>query len=146
MMNMKSRFAGIMLLTCLMSAALGTTVPDSPLVPFHANFHLDRKGIGSGRIVFSLEKTAEGGYVYRSELRPTGLASFFISLVTQTSHFQVVDGQLRAGTYEFKQTGGQSDSETIQFDWGKKVGITDRDEHPRRKTAITPEISDTQLI
>jgi len=146
MIKMKSRLAGILLLTGLMTATAGATAPDSPLVPFQANFHMDRKGIGSGRLVFALEKVADGGYVYSSELHPTGLASFFIKLVTQTSYFQVVSGRLQAGTYEFKQTGGQADFETIKFDWDKKFGIVDRDGKPRRKTAITPEVSDTQLI
>src|SRR5579859_359110 len=146
MMKLKSCVAGILILTGLMGAAAGAQGSEGPLVPFRANFHLDRKGIGSGRLIFTLEKAVDGGYVYRSELHPTGLAALFISLVTQTSDFQVVDGQLRAGTYEFKQTGGQSDSETIKFDWSEKVGITDRDGKPRRKTEITPGVSDTQLI
>jgi len=146
MMKMKSRLAGILLLTGLATAAVATPAPDSPLVPFQANFHMDRKGIGSGRLVFALQKASDGGYVYSSELHPTGLAAFFIKLVTQTSGFQVVDGHLRAGSYEFKQTGGQTDAETIKFDWDKKVGIVDRDGKPQRKTAITPEVSDTQLI
>lgn len=143
---MKSRLAGILLLAAFMSAAAGAQATDSPLVPFRANFHMDRKGIGSGNLVFALEKAADGGYVYRSELHPTGLAAFFIKLVTQTSNFQVVDGELRAGTYEFRQTGGQTDSETIKFDWNRKAGITDREGKPCRKTVITAGVSDTQLI
>jgi hypothetical protein len=146
MMKMKSLIAGLLLMASVMPAAVGASTPESPLVPFKANFSMDRKGLGSGRLVFALEKAADGGYVYSSELHPIGLASLFIKLVTQASEFQVVDGQLRAGTYVFKQTGGQTDSETIKFDWDKKVGIVDRDGKPRRKTAITPGVSDTQLI
>src|ERR1700685_3085804 len=107
---MKSRIAGSLLLAGLMAAAAGAQAADSPLTPFHADFHLDRKGFGSGRLTFSLEKTADG-YAYKSDLHPSGLAALVISEVTQTSNFRVVGGELQAGTYDFKQTGGQTDSE-----------------------------------
>jgi hypothetical protein len=142
---MKSRIAATLLLTGSMLIALGAQAADSPLTPFHADFHMDRKGLGSGRLVFSLDKTASG-YVYKSELHPSGIAALFISLATQSSDFKVVDGGLQAGTYDYKQTGGQSDAETIQFDWDKKVGVTDRQGKPQQKKPITPGISDIQLI
>jgi hypothetical protein len=145
MLKMNSRIAGPLLLAGLMAAATGAQAADSPLTPFHADFHLDRKGIGSGRLTFSLGKTADG-YAYKSDLHPSGLAALLISEVTQTSSFKVVDGQLQAGTYEFKQTGGQTDSETIQFDWAKKVAVTDREGKPQQKRPLTPGMSDTQLI
>jgi hypothetical protein len=141
---MRTHVAGMLLFAGLMSAA-GAQAADSPLVPFHADFHLDRVGLGSGDLSFSLEK-ADGGFVYRSELHPTGLAALVISQVTQVSSFKVVDGKLQADTYDFKQTGRQTDSETIKFDWKKENGVTDREGKAQRKTPITPGVSDTQLI
>ncbi len=142
---MKSRIAGSLLLAGLMAAAAGAQAADSPLTPFHAGFHLDRKGLGSGQLTFSLEKTADG-YAYKSDLHPSGLAALVIREVTQVSSFKVVDGQLQAGTYDYKQTGGQTDSETIQFDWDKKVAVTDREGKPQQKKPITAGMSDVQLI
>jgi hypothetical protein len=142
---MNSRIAASLLLAGLMAAAAGAQAADSPLTPFHADFHLDRKGLGSGQLTFSLEKTADG-YAYKSDLHPSGLAALVIREVTQVSSFRVVDGQLQAGTYDYKQTGGQTDSETIQFDWDKKVAVTDREGKPQQKKPITAGMSDIQLI
>ncbi|HEY1774303.1 MAG TPA: DUF3108 domain-containing protein [Gammaproteobacteria bacterium] len=142
---MNPRIAGTLLLAGLMVGAAGAQAADSPLVPFHADFHLNRKGLGSGNLTFSLEKTADG-YAYKSDLHTTGLAALAVREVTQTSSFRVVGGQLQAGTYDYKQTGNMTDSETIQFNWDKKSALTDREGKPQQKSHIAPGMSDTQLI
>ena len=113
---------------------------------FHADYDLERDGLGSAHSVFTLDKDADGSYSYKSVLHATGLAALFFSdVITETSRFQVVDGRPRATSYTYTETGKHPKSENIQFAWERKVGVTDEDGKTRKKP-LTTDMCDVQML
>lgn len=115
--------------------------------PFQARYSLARNSLTLGVSDFTLAHEADGSYTYKSVSRPTGLASLFAGdVITETSHFQLVDGRPRSLSYSFSQTGGKHEkAESIDFDWEKGVAASDEDGRKRR-TKLTPDVCDVFLM
>lgn len=140
----KKMFEMALLTTGLLTSA-GAMADAGLLSPYTANYHLDRKGIGSANSTFTLSKQADGSYQYQSVLHPTGLAALVLGDVTQTSVFKVVNDRPQSSTYNYEEKGKHADSETIQFDWSaKKATSTENDK--TRKAALTDNSVDVQLV
>src|ERR1051325_8283163 len=72
----------------LMTGAMAAHADGSLFTPFHADYDLEREGIGSAHSVFTLEQGADGSYSYKSAMHATGIpAMFFSDLNTETSPF-----------------------------------------------------------
>lgn len=143
----------MVILATLAFAALGARADSGAAVdtglfsPFQARYSLARNSLTLGASDFTLLHETDGSYTYKSVSRPTGLASLFASdVITETSHFQLVDGRPRSLSYSFSQTGGKHEkAESIQFDWDKSMAASDEDGR-KRKTKLTPDISDVFLM
>ena len=140
------------ILTLLAFAAAGVSAdgasPDAGLFsPFQARFNLARNSFTVGISDFTLAREADGSYTYKSVSHPTGLASLFAGdLITETSHFQLVDGRPRSLSYSFSQTGGKHEkTESIEFDWEKSIAASDEDDR-KRSTKLTPDVCDVFLM
>ncbi len=142
---MKKMLGYTVLLTAAMATG-GALADDSLFTPFHADYDLERDGLGSAHSVFTLERGADGSYTYKSVMHATGLAAMFFSdVITETSTFTVTDGRPRAKSYNNSQTGKHPSSETINFDWDKATAVTDSDGRTR-KNKLTDDEGDVQLV
>ena len=124
---MKRHIAGtaILLLATLPAVrADGLTVP-----PYQAGYSVARNSLTIGAAKFTLAENSDGSYTYQSVTRPAGVAALFFSdVVTETTHFELDDGEPRSLLYSFSQTGGSHEkAETIQFDWTKRAAYTGED-------------------
>jgi hypothetical protein len=142
-MNKKMLEMALLAASLLMSA--GAMADASLFSPYTANYHLDRKGIGSANATFTLAKQADGSYEYKSMLHPTGIASLLMGDVTQTSDFKVVNGRPQSSAYTYAEKGKHADQETIQFDWAKKAATTEENDKSR-KAALSDNSVDVQLV
>jgi hypothetical protein len=144
-MHMNKKMLEMALLTAGLLISAGAMADASLLSPYTANYHLDRKGIGSANSTFTLSKQADGGYQYQSVLHPTGIAALVLGDVTQTSMFKAVNGRPQSSTYNYEEKGKHADSETIQFDWStNKATSTENDK--TRKAALSDNSVDVQLV
>jgi hypothetical protein len=142
---MKSWITASALLMGLLTAS-GAWADDNLFTRFHADYDMEREGIGSADSAVTLDRGADGSYSYQSVLHVTGLASLFFSdVVTETSSFELVDGHPRAVAYSYSETGKHPSSETIQFDWDKNLALTNEGSG-KHKVKLTPETCDTQLV
>jgi hypothetical protein len=142
---MNKKMFEIALLTAGLLISAGAMADAGLLSPYTANYHLDRKGIGSANSTFTLSKQADGSYQYQSVLHPTGLAALVLGDVTQTSVFKAANGRPQSSTYSYEEKGKHADSETIQFDWStKKATSTENDK--TRKAALSDNSVDVQLV
>jgi len=119
---------------------------DDLFTPFHADYDLEREGIGSAHSVFTLEKGADGSYAYKSVMHATGLASMFFSdVITETSTFTLDGGRPKAKSYSYSETGKKPSSQLVTFDWDKGFGITEEDGRTRKKK-LEDGMCDVQLL
>lgn len=130
---------------CLLSA--GARAEDGVLAPYHADYSLARNSLTLGTASFSLKRSGDGGYTYKSVSHATGLAALFAGdVITQSSQFELAGGRPRPVLYAYTQAGGKHDkSETIQFEWSKQFAYGDEDGRQHRNT-LTPGMSDVFLI
>lgn len=144
MRNMKAAVVASLLgLLPAMTAWAGSDV----LTPYHADYSLARNGMTLGTASFSLQRDDDGNYIYKSVSHATGLASLFAGdVITQMSKFGLADGQPQPLLYSYSQSGGKHEkSESIQFDWAKKLAHGDEDGR-QHKNPLRPGISDVFLI
>lgn len=136
--------AGLLLAGAMLAG--GAWADDGPFTAFHADYDMERDGVGSADSSVTLTRGGDGSYAYQSVLHVTGLASLFFSdVVTETSGFQLVDGHPRAVSYSYAETGKHPSSETIQFDWDNGLAFTNEG-GGKHKIKLTPGTCDTQLV
>lgn len=130
----------------LMLGALAAHADGSELTPFHADYDLEREGIGSAHSVFTLEQGADGSYTYKSVMHATGIAAMFFSdVITETSTFTLDGGRPKAKSYSYSETGKHPSSQLVTFDWDKGYGITEEDGRSRKKK-LEDGLCDVQLL
>jgi hypothetical protein len=130
----------------LMTGALAAHADGSLFTPFHADYDLEREGIGSAHSVFTLEQGADGSYSYKSVMHATGIAAMFFSdVITETSTFTLEDGRPKAKTYSYSETGKHPSSQLVTFDWAQGYGITEEDGRSRKKK-LEDGLCDVQLL
>lgn len=80
-----------------------TTADDAPPMPsFMASYDVDHR-FGNGRTRTTLKFLPDGGgYVYESWLKAKGVAKLLLGETTETSHFEIVDDQLVAHEWKFR--------------------------------------------
>lgn len=114
----------------LASAVLFCSTPAhaaAPVIPlYHATYSVSRNDLRIGNTQFSLTKNKDGTYTYESVTQPAGLVSLFRSdVITETSHFSVVDDRPRSLLYSYTHTGGGDNKpQSIRFDWNKKLAYS----------------------
>lgn len=113
---------------------------------YHASYAVSRNGFQIGVADFTLRRNRDGSYDFQSVTHATGLAALFFSdVVTESSHFQIKDGQLEPMLYEYTHSGGDHGrSEKIRFDWtARRADSVDGKQH--KSIAIEPGIYDRAL-
>lgn len=123
--------AGLML---SVSVVAGTSaLAASPAIPlYHATYSVSRNDLRIGTTVFTLGKSKSGIYAYQSVTQPAGLVSLFRSdVITETSHFNIVDGTPHSLLYSYTHSGGGDNKpQSIRFDWNRKLAYSsDGDRH-----------------
>ena len=142
---MNKKMLEMALLTAGLLISAGAMADAAQFSPYSANYDMERKGIGSAKATFTLDKSADGSMVYQSVLHPTGIASLLLGDVTQTSTFKLVDGRPQDVSYEYTEKSKHPDHEMIQFDWSKKAA-TSNENDKTRKAALTDDSVDVQLV
>lgn len=143
-MNKKILEMGLLTAGLLISA--GAMADSGLLTPYSADYDMERKGIGSAKATFSLEKNADGSMEYKSVLHPTGIAALLLGDVTQTSDFKLVNGRPQSTNYRYSEKGKHASEETIQFDWSGKKKATSTEDGKSRNADLTDNSVDVQLV
>src|SRR5690348_13754523 len=144
-MHMNKKMLEMALLTAGLLISAGAMADSGLLSPYSADYDMERKGIGSAKATFTLDKDADGGYVYKSVLHPTGIASLLLGDVTQTSAFKLADGRPESVSYDYTEKSKHPNQESIQFDWTKKAASSTED-GKTRKAVLTDNSVDVQLV
>jgi hypothetical protein len=142
---MNKKMLEMALLTAGLLISAGAMADAAQFSPYTANYDMERKGIGSAKATFTLDKDAGGNMVYQSVLHPTGIASLLLGDVTQTSTFKLVNGRPQDVSYQYSEKSKNPDQETIQFDWTKKAAASDENDK-KRKAELTDNSVDVQLV
>ena len=137
----------IRLLTGLfLTCTFGTALAATPAIPlYHATYSLERNDLHIGNAEFSVTRNANGSYAYQSVTQASGLLSLFLhTVITETSHFTVTNGQPRSLFYSYQETGDSDKSELIRFDWNKGLAYSDRN-HDKQTLPLKPGTCDVLL-
>ena len=114
-----------LLLACTLTTASAASAPLTiPL--YHATYSVGRNDMRIGIAQFSLTKNQNGLYTYQSVTQPTGLVALFRSdVVTETSHFNLVNDLPQPLLYDYAHTGDDhAKPQSIRFDWNNKLAYT----------------------
>jgi Protein of unknown function (DUF3108) len=109
---------GLLVTACLATYA-AVAEPALP-EPFKVSYHVSYRGIGAGRLVFELKRTAEPGrYEYVSTARPNLLARLVVSSSARESSVLVIDREgVRPLTYRLDDGKSSTDDDaSLDFDW-----------------------------
>ena len=118
-------------------------VPAIPL--YHATYSLQRNDLHIGNAEFSVTWNANGTYIYQSVTQPAGLLSLFLhTVITETSHFTLTNGQPRSLFYSYQETGSSGKSELIRFDWNKGLAYSNRN-NDKQTLPLKPGTCDVML-
>lgn len=124
--------------TLLLSAGLLTaSLPASAevLSPYEAVYEVNRGNIMLGDTTFTLKKKDDNCFLLQNVAEPKGIAAMFAGKMTESSHFCVIDDQIRSQKYRIeKENGDDDDNYTLHFDWGNKMVRTDKNK-PRELPA-----------
>jgi hypothetical protein len=142
---MNKKMLEMALLTAGLLISAGAMADAAQFTPYSADYDMERKGIGSAKATFTLDKNADGSWVYKSVLHPTGIASLLLGDVTQTSNFKLMNGRPQSVSYDYTEKSKHPDQENIQFDWKKKAATSDENDK-KRKAALTENSVDVQLV
>lgn len=135
------------LLTGCLLYGMGNLWAANTSVPlYHATYSVQRNGFQIGLADIHLTRKPDGTYSYQSTTQPTGLAAlFFGDVITESSEFNMVDGQARSSHYRYTHTGGHHDkSEEITFNWATHKAEYISDGH-RRQLKISGDVADRAL-
>lgn len=117
------RFTPVVILLLLSSAtsALAQAAESGP-APFTAVYALKWHGFTAGRSTVTLRQTGPGTYEYRSVNRARGLFRLaFPHAITETSHFEIVDGHVRPLAYrEVNGPNPNAPDVDLHFDWNDR--------------------------
>jgi len=107
----------------LFSAASHAQDTEQKIPLYQATYSIGRDSLRIGTANFSLIQNKDGSYTYTSVSQAAGLAALFLSdVVTETSHFKMMDGKLQSLQYTYEHAGNDKDKkENIRFDWDKDV-------------------------
>lgn len=127
----------------------GAQADTTGITPYKATYQ-GSVSVGSLACQMGLERNADGSYTFQSVSHAIGFAAMFAKdVITETSHFEMVDGRPRPLEYSYTRAGGKHDkSETIRFDWNKRTALT-VENGQSKTTPLAPGVADrflTQLI
>ena len=124
----------------------GAYAADTHIPLYHASYSVSRNDFRVGVAEFTLARSPDGNYSYKSVTQPTGLAALFFSdVITESSQFTLRDGKPESLRYEYSHSSSSHDrSEQISFDWDKHIAIS-RDGKKHRNITIEPGIYDRAL-
>ena len=107
----------------LFSAASHAQDTEQKIPLYQATYSIGRDSLRIGTANISLIQNKDGSYIYTSVSQAAGLAALFLSdVITETSHFKMMDGKLQSLQYTYEHTGNDKDKkENIRFDWDKNV-------------------------
>lgn len=108
---------------------LATSLPTlaDVLSPYKAVYEVNRGSIMLGDTTFTLSKLEDGCFLLENVAEPKGIAAMFVGKMTESSHFCIVDGQIRPQKYSIeKENGDEDDNYTLKFDWGNQLVRTDK--------------------
>lgn len=95
-------------------------VAEPTLAPYEAVYSVSRGRMRLGRMHVTLERTADGGWVYRSRSRSTGVVAFFRDYqIDETTWFRVVDGRIVPSRHRYDLEGDRKQRDfDLVFDQG----------------------------
>ncbi len=116
-------FMGALLAALLCSITGAARGAELRIPLYKADYSVGRNSLRLGTARFSLTQNKDGTYTYTSVSQAAGLAALFLSdVITETSHFKMMDGKLQSLQYTYEHTGNDKDKrENIRFDWDKGV-------------------------
>jgi CDP-glycerol glycerophosphotransferase (TagB/SpsB family) len=121
---MKAFFIGLVLFFGLGTLYAADTFPP----PFIAEYTLSARGIpviGEGHIgkgTRTLTYLPNGQFEFKSFAKTTGLAAFIKKIrIEERTLFTRVDGKILPLEYSYHQTGSQSRSHTVSYDWDQGI-------------------------
>lgn len=99
----------------------GAFANDTRIPLYHASYSVSRNDFRIGIAEFTLSRTRDGNYIYKSVTQPTGLAALFFSdVITESSQFALRGGKPESLRYDYSHSSSNHDrSEHISFDWDK---------------------------
>jgi hypothetical protein len=116
-------FMGFVLCLTAVSSIADTFPPE-----FTAEYTLYAEGIpliGGGKIgkgTRTLTYLPNGQYEFKSFAKTTGLAAFFKKIrIEERSVFTRIEGKIRPLKYTYHQTGSQSRSHTVDYEWEEGI-------------------------
>ena len=91
----------------------------TPITPFKVSYTLKKGGIPVAEVTRELKKSTTGTYLFQSESKPIGVATFFIKdVILERSIWQPVEGNFRPEEYSYERTGGKKDRHVkLIFNW-----------------------------
>ena len=134
---MISKSMGFMvtLLAALLFGSASQAQDNPAKVPiYQASYSVGLGSIKAGDARFTLKRDADGTYTYSSVTTAAGLVALFRSdVITETSHFRVIQDKLQSLHYTYDHSGnGKDEKQDIRFDWAQGIAHTTDD--GRQKT------------
>jgi len=128
-MKQQRLLSGIFMAAFMFSANCIAQDTEFTVPIYQATYSVGFGSLRAGTASFSLSKNADGTYTYKSLTKSAGLAALFLNdVVSENSHFKLMDGKLQPLQYTYEHTGkDKDDKETIQFDWAKGLAYTEED-------------------
>ncbi|MGA9853670.1 MAG: DUF3108 domain-containing protein [Gammaproteobacteria bacterium] len=129
---MTGKILGILsaiLAALFLSAAVRAQDNETQIPLYQASYSVGLGSLQALNAHFTLTRNPDGTYTYQSVTKTAGLVALFRNdVVTETSHFKVMDGKLQPLQYTYEHTGkNKEDKENIQFDWVKDVAVSNED-------------------
>lgn len=135
-------------LSFVMLCSAGTSFAENLPVPeFKAQYTIKHNGVEIGHIELRVEKIAEQQYQLISSTETSGILAFIRdNEASETSTFDVVNNQLRASVYKYRERliDGQKDVDVV-FDWDALKAINTAKGHTW-KLDITAGVLDKALM
>ncbi len=122
-------------LLTVLAISLAQPAAADVLSPYKAVYEVNRGNIMLGDTTFTLTEKGGDCYLLQGLAEPKGIAAMFAGKMTESSHFCMIDGQIRSQKYQVhKENGDDDDNYTLRFDWGNNMVRTGKDK-PRELPA-----------
>ncbi|AFJ03754.1 Enzyme involved in the deoxyxylulose pathway of isoprenoid biosynthesis [Methylophaga frappieri] len=120
-------------LSCLwIWIAASPVLADSTPMDYQANYQVELNGIQAGELEQTLTTDEASNRQLVTRTQAKGVFAFFKpDIITETSIWQQVDGQIKPQFYRYQRQGGKKDKLlTMSFDWSTAIVHIDDREHP----------------
>lgn len=112
--------------------------------PFHLDYKITLGGLKIGTATSRLFRDASGTYIYQRVAKSNGWARLLVSdSIVERSEWRMYENKPRPLRFEYTELDGSKEkSETISFNWDKKLALVSRDGHPPKNLEIRSDSLD----